>query len=134
MATVQIQPGEFVQSKCAKCKKLTKHIVVGLVDGVPSKVQCVFCKGNHNYKPESVNKPPRKPKIAPKSPEMQDWESDSPKWDESKAVPYRMDGVFKKGDLLMHALFGLGIVRKVVSVQRMQVLFSAGEKLMVCAS
>lgn len=134
MAKEQIEPGDFVQSQCKKCKKGTKHIVVGLLDGTPTKVQCTVCKGNHAYKGESSAAKPPRPRPHSVSAETKDWLAASPSWDAGKAKPYGMDSKFRSGDLVNHDTFGLGLVKKVMDTNRMYVLFEAGEKLMVCKS
>lgn len=134
MTTEIVQAGDFVQSACAKCKLITKHIVVSLVAGVPSKVQCTLCKGNHAFRPKLDAATPKRAKAANRNPDVQDWLKDSPTWDENKAIPYAMAGVFRKGDLLRHSVFGLGMVRRPPYSNRMQVLFEVGEKLLVCGN
>lgn len=134
MTSEPIQPGDFATSVCTKCKKPTKHVVVSLAGGIPSKVQCTMCKGNHNYRsPESQKSGATQRTRAPqKTAEMLQWEKESPAWDEKRASTYSMTGTFKTGELLNHHVFGLGVVRKKCGAGRIQVMFQAGDKTLVC--
>ncbi len=49
--------GERLNSKCTKCKDITNHIVIVVVDEYPAKVECCACKSVHKYHPpEAVRK------------------------------------------------------------------------------
>lgn len=43
--------GDRVPSRCTRCKDVTHHIVVALVDGAIAKVECCACKSVHRYLP-----------------------------------------------------------------------------------
>lgn len=133
MTDKKLEAGDFVKSYCKKCKEETKNVVVALVKGVPSKVQCTNCKGNHLFaaKPGTKSKSSAAKGSAMKVPSPE-WEGLSAKWDSKRAVPYVIGGIFKKGDLLDHKQFGLGVVRAIADVKRMQVLFQYGEKTLHC--
>ena len=48
-----------------------------------------------------------------------------------EGVPdYRMSEAYKEGDLLIHGSFGLGVVSKVNSPHKIQVIFETSKKLM----
>ncbi len=48
-----------------------------------------------------------------------------------EGVPeYRLSDVHKDGDLLVHSDFGLGVVSKVISAHKMEVIFENSKKLM----
>lgn len=129
-----MEPGDLVQSNCRKCKKSTKHIIVGLVDGVPSKVQCTICKGNHNYRSDAEVKATGRPRPSPKNPMVIEWRTLSQNWDPGKASNYATTSTFKRGELVNHASFGLGVVREIAGSKKMVVLFEVGEKLMMCGN
>jgi len=134
MTAAKIEAGDFVQSFCTKCKNMTKHIAVGLLLGVPTKVQCTVCKGNHNFKKNPASSATPRQKAAPKLVDNKDWVASAAKWDETKATPYTTIGMFKKGELLNHSTFGLGLVQGHMGPKRMQVLFQNGPKLMLCGN
>ncbi len=43
--------GDRVPSRCTRCKDVTNHIVMALVDGAIAKVECCACKSVHRYLP-----------------------------------------------------------------------------------
>jgi hypothetical protein len=48
-----------------------------------------------------------------------------------EGVPeYRITDTYKDGDLILHPQFGLGVVSKVVSPRKMEVVFDMSKKLM----
>ena len=49
--------GDIIDDYCTKCKLLTNHSVVSLLNGEPAKVHCRTCYSEHNY---------RHAKVAPK--------------------------------------------------------------------
>lgn len=45
-----------IQARCTKCKDITGHIVVVVVDNMPIKVECCACKSVHKYYPPAGTK------------------------------------------------------------------------------
>ncbi len=138
--------GDILDAQCTKCRVLTNHTIVALVDGRVARVKCNTCSSEHNYHaPKEAKivapKKPATPKIASTtqatakkdtSPRYQDmWESALAGKDSAFASDYSMDGKFKKDDLVKHSLFGLGIVL-MASGTKMEVLFTDGPKLLRC--
>lgn len=134
MTSKQVEAGDFVQAYCKRCQKEAKHIAVALVKGVPAKVQCTVCKGTHAYQKDPVTQAIVKTRLVARKAEIHDWSVLSTKWDPAGAIPYNSGRAFRKGDIVEHTLFGLGIVRSQPGNRRMQVLFHDGEKLMQCAN
>jgi len=50
--------GDVIDDFCVKCKRLTNHSIVSLVDGAPAKVRCRTCYNDHDYRHEKA--PPSK--------------------------------------------------------------------------
>ena len=46
----EIRLGDIVDDHCSKCRLLTNHSVVALVNGDPEKVQCRTCYYEHTYR------------------------------------------------------------------------------------
>jgi len=142
MANVTPGVGDPVQSRCTKCKRITRHFVVSLVEGTPVRVQCTACEGVHNYRPSkapasprSTATPRRRPATAAARSEAaeQEFEAAMGEKDRTRAVAYRMTGTFRSKDLLQHPTFGLGLVRKVVLPNKIHVLFRDGVRTLRCA-
>lgn len=50
--------GDIIDDFCVKCKRLTNHAIVSLVEEKPAKVRCRTCYSDHDYRHEQV--PPSK--------------------------------------------------------------------------
>lgn len=49
---------------------------------------------------------------------------------DAEILEYRIDSVYRSGDVIMHAKFDLGFVQRVISEARIEVLFRGSLKLM----
>ena len=50
--------GDELDDYCVKCRRITNHLVVSLMNGEPAKVRCRSCYSDHDYRHETV--PPSK--------------------------------------------------------------------------
>ena len=50
--------GDIIDDFCIKCRRLTNHAIVSLVDGGAAKVRCRTCYHDHDYRHEQA--PPSK--------------------------------------------------------------------------
>ncbi len=50
--------GDVIDDFCVKCKRLTNHSIVSLVNNAPAKVRCRTCYNDHDYRHEQ--QPPSK--------------------------------------------------------------------------
>jgi hypothetical protein len=41
--------GDIIDDWCIKCRRLTNHAIVSLVEGEAAKVRCRSCYSDHNY-------------------------------------------------------------------------------------
>ena len=46
----ELRLGDIIDDYCSKCKLITNHSVVSIVDGVAAKVQCRTCYNEHKYR------------------------------------------------------------------------------------
>ena len=46
----EIRLGDILDDYCLRCRLVTNHAVVSLVNGEPAKVHCRSCFFEHNYK------------------------------------------------------------------------------------
>jgi hypothetical protein len=122
-----------------------------MVEGKVIRVECNTCNGVHNYHAPPVAKEPKAPKkvavskprsttatprVSRKDPsevEREEWASLQPTFDPEKALPYDMNGRFMAKRLVLHPMFGLGIVKTITVPNKMQVLFKDGIKLLRCS-
>ena len=50
--------GDVIDDHCIKCRRITNHAIVSLVDSAPAKVRCRTCYHDHDYRHEQA--PPSK--------------------------------------------------------------------------
>ena len=50
--------GDVIDDFCVKCRRLTNHSVVSIVNNAPAKVRCRTCYSDHDYRHETA--PPSK--------------------------------------------------------------------------
>jgi len=53
--------GDVIDDYCVKCRRLTNHSIVSLVDGDAAKVRCRTCYSDHHYLREQI--PPSKKEL-----------------------------------------------------------------------
>ena len=54
----ELRLGDVIDDYCVKCRRLTNHAIVSLVDGAAAKVRCRTCYHDHDYRHEQP--PPSK--------------------------------------------------------------------------
>ena len=50
--------GDVIDDYCIKCRRLTNHSIVSMLNGQPAKVRCRTCYNDHDYRHEQI--PPAK--------------------------------------------------------------------------
>jgi hypothetical protein len=53
--------GDVIDDHCIKCRRITNHSIVSLVDGDAAKVRCRTCYHDHDYRHEQA--PPTKKEL-----------------------------------------------------------------------
>ena len=53
--------GDDIDDFCIKCKRLSNHLIVSLMDGVAAKVRCRSCYSEHDFRHEQA--PPSKKEL-----------------------------------------------------------------------
>jgi len=54
----EIRLGDIIDDFCIKCRRLTNHAIVSIIDGAAAKVRCRTCYHDHDYRHEQA--PPSK--------------------------------------------------------------------------
>jgi len=54
--------GDVIDDFCVKCRRLTNHSIVSLINGAAAKVRCRTCYSDHDYRNEQA--PPSKKELA----------------------------------------------------------------------
>jgi len=56
-----IRLGDVIDDWCVKCRRLTNHSIVSIIDGKAAKVRCRTCYHDHDYRHEEA--PPSKKEL-----------------------------------------------------------------------
>lgn len=136
MTTKVLSAGDYIASKCSKCKDTTNHTIVAMVGEKVVKVECNTCGSIHNYRSETKKKAPSARKTSTAKPRTTKaervWEDLQEKLRPEDAVPYSMTTPMKEEMLIQHPSFGLGLVVNCIRPNKMEVQFQAGIKLLRC--
>lgn len=54
----EIRLGDIIDDFCIKCRRLTNHAVVSIIESAAAKVRCRTCYNDHDYRHEQI--PPSK--------------------------------------------------------------------------
>ena len=150
MTTRKLSAGDIIESRCTKCREVLNHRIVAMVEEKVVRVECNTCLGVHNYYPpppvkeakvpktaaasksRSASATPRVSKKDPTEVEREEWASLHPTFDYEKALAYDMNSRYLVKRLILHPVFGAGVVKTVIVPNKMQVLFKDGIKLLRC--
>ena len=58
----ELRLGDVIDDYCVKCRRLTNHAIVSLMNGDAAKVRCRTCYSDHDYRKEQA--PPTKKELA----------------------------------------------------------------------
>lgn len=138
--TATRSPGDIVEARCTRCRTLTNHTIIALVESRIARVQCNTCGGVHNYHPGAPTRPTRQRAARPESkkasarvsPDLLAWQQACSEVEPGSAVPYAMDRAYQVDELVAHPVFGVGIVTAVIPPNKVEILFQAGRKLLRC--
>lgn len=134
--TDRISTGGDIDSYCTRCKLNLEHIVLAMVGGVVVKVKCKTCGSIHRFKGMPVARPksPRKDSAGSKS-----FMSVQALWEDAVGQaagperPYDMAGLYRAGDVIVHNIFGKGVVQKTF-FKKCSVLFRDKERVLVTSN
>lgn len=141
----QPSAGSNIETRCTRCREVLNHTIIAMIGEKIVRVECNTCHGTHNYRPaKPVKEPvvaktilkktpvPRKVKVDPLVVERAEWEELQPDMNPEKALPYDMNKPYRVRNLLLHPVFGLGIVQLVLQPNKIDVLFQEGIKRLRC--
>ena len=145
MKSRKLSAGDTVEARCTRCRTVLNHTIVAMVEERVVRIECNTCRGVHNYYPEKGAKVvapggstpkkaplPRKARKDPGAADREEWESLRPTMNEARAIAYDMNREYRVNSLVTHTLFGLGVVKRVIRPDKMEVLFQGGMKLLRC--
>ncbi len=128
--------GDSIDAWCTKCKLELSHTIIAMMNNVPKRVQCNTCNGHHNYRAKPSGKSPPQSNTSTRktrSPEAEynEYMSRFLGVDPSHATQYNIRGNFREDELIDHPTFGIGIVLSIIQINKIEILFKAGHKLLV---
>jgi hypothetical protein len=121
--------GDTIDSWCGKCKLVLAHTIEAMVGEKPARVHCNTCNAQHTYKPNGLTSSTR---TEAKTHKLRTTRHEK-LLQESKtaARAYSANERFAPGDVMQHAIFGLGVATAVKDGNKVEVLFESGSKLLV---
>ena len=148
MAHKQLSAGDYVESRCTRCRTVTNHTIIAMVGDTPARVRCNTCASDHKYYPVRPAAPAKtaktggeraKPVGEPRSTSRSSAGADQEQWLRwsqegvaDQAIPYSMERAYAFRQAVNHPLFGLGMVTAVLPPNKVEILFAGGKKLLRC--
>jgi hypothetical protein len=145
MSTVpskRIKAGSDIDAYCSKCDLDLAHVIIAMVGDRVVRVQCKTCRSPHAYRgKQSVDGRTKSAskKAAPggsaraSAARASDFDRAMQGKDLSRALRYKPATTFAPGDVIDHASFRFGVVVKLLSDSKIEVLFETGAKTLVHA-
>lgn len=135
--------GKDLEAYCGKCKLDTWHTVTAAKNGKISKVMCKICMSYHAFKaPEKVldkeksssTTTRRRVSSTPRTPRTsrakKDWGTLVGQIEDQSVVDYALSGEFSATPAIRHKNFGVGVITKVLTKNKIEVLFQDGTKIL----
>jgi hypothetical protein len=135
-----ITAGSEVDAYCTKCKLDLGHRVIAMDGAQIKRVECLTCRGHHNYRrPKSAARPTTRAtktkrttaRKAAQNEQRETWEQAVQGRSSGDFTEYTLAGVYEVGELLRHKKFGDGVVLAMLEDRKMQVAFEEGPKTLV---
>jgi hypothetical protein len=135
MAKTVYRAGQDKDAWCgnAKCKMVLAHVIHAVSStGRPAKVECKTCGAIHGYRAKEPGTTPTKAgtRRTRQNPE-QIFEALIEGKDISKPVRYTIRDTFEKEMIIDHKKFGLGFITAIRSVDKIEVTFREGAKILI---
>ena len=152
-----VKPGNRVEARCTRCKDITGHVIIVLLEGRIAKVECCACGSIHKYYPAEKQRvkaassggqekkerfqSPRQGKAgqgtkgkrqSPVDLAQARWHAALENCSATQAKIYALDMQIGQGDLVEHPLFGLGRVMTTQGPNKAEVIFKDGTRLLRC--
>jgi hypothetical protein len=95
--------GGYIKAWCPRCNLKSDHTIIAMVDNLPKKIKCNSCDEHHNLSAKQSGKS----RTASKS------------------------TIRKSDQVIDHLKFGIGIVLSVIQINKIEILFKDGPKLLI---
>ncbi len=134
--TDRITAGGDIDSYCTKCRLNLEHIIVAMVGNAVVKVKCKTCGSMHRFKNAQAARPGTTRK---KSAALKPFAGTNAVWETAMGaacgpeLDYDMTRSYRAGDVIVHPVFGKGIVQKTF-LRKCSVLFKDKERLLLTSN
>jgi len=134
----ELSAGEYVASHCTKCKMDLGHTIIVMDGEKVLRVKCNTCGSEHKHKDKTIKKTTKAGKTTSVK-KATPAKSVERRWDEAIAKatreekPYNMKAAFRVGDIVLHDIFGQGVVLE-LSPKKMTIIFKDKERVLVAAN
>jgi ribosomal protein L44E len=129
--------GQELETYCGKCKTETLHTVTAVKANKISRVMCKTCMGYHLYRAakETVSSSSGRSARRSKTPRTstrgkKDWGTLVGQIDDQNVAEYDLGGEFSATPAIRHKTFGVGVITKVLTKNKIEVLFQDGTKIL----
>jgi len=127
-----------VLSHCTSCKMDLIHTIVAVKGDKIARVLCLTCKKEHAFRLPTELRASSKKSRSVRSPVPQKARSAAAEWEKAMeqaaglpAKAYALGGSFETGEKVDHPMFGPGVVRRLISPNKMEVVFEEEVKVMI---
>ena len=152
-----VRPGNRVEARCTRCKDITGHVIIVLLEGRIAKVECCACGSIHKYYPLEKQRSQTEPSAGRVKKEsskaagkpgavratetkkqaavrlaQERWSLAVEKAAGAVVKKYAMDQQIQKGEMVEHPLFGLGCVVEIQRPDKAEIIFQDGVRLLRC--
>ncbi len=149
MTPAAFEPGDDIEAWCTRCRMNLNHRVIAMVRGEVQKVHCLTCGGDHKYYPPKKNPSEKKQEREPSSPKSAARDRKKPDRAAAKAESewstfmkemspdvrprsYRISESYARAEYIEHPIFGIGRVLDILGVEKVEVIFKEGRKILIC--
>lgn len=136
----KLSAGDEAASYCTRCKLDLNHVIIAMVGEKIVKVKCKTCGSEHKFKGMTHTKRDKETKrrVSPKS-RPDTTKSLEALWESSIAgakgaeISYDMGRSYRVGDVIVHNIFGRGVVLKTY-FRKCDVIFKDKERLLASSN
>ena len=144
----KLRVGGEIDEFCSRCHLTLGHTVLAMEAGDPVKVMCNTCKNQHKFKAgpasSSSSSAPRARKPSSRaatanSPgasavrQAKDWQEAIIGKSLAGPIPYSPGQTYEVGQVILHGMFGIGVVSEVKQDRKLVVTFEDGKRILVHA-
>lgn len=128
-----LEAGSDVDAYCTKCKWVLAHVIIAMRGSKPARVECKTCDSVHAFRTEAPTRRATRRGTAKneEAAKMAHYEQIMSGRDISDALKYKLAAEFTEEQVMNHKTFGVGLVTRIMSDNKIEVLFQAGTKVLV---